>query len=170
MYYDEIETPIGPLVLCAGEEGLCRIEFGSFRRGEPFLEAWSRKYTGADRLVRDDRFLQPAVDQLQQYFAGERTAFDLPIQLYGSDFQVKVWRALTGIPYGETRSYKEIGEVIGAPKAVRAVGGANNRNPLPIVVPCHRVIGSNGAMVGYGGGLAIKEQLLGLEGYAQVTA
>jgi len=101
---------------------------------------------------------------LAEYFDGKRRRFDLPVDLYGTPFQLRVWRELKKIPYGEVRSYKELARAIGSPKAVRAVGGANNKNPVPILVPCHRVIGSNGSLVGYGGGLSIKEYLLKLEG------
>jgi len=102
--------------------------------------------------------------QLDEYFAGKRRDFDLPLAPAGSSFQVSVWDALCTIPYGETRSYGEIAAQLDKPKAARAVGGANNRNPIAIVIPCHRVIGANGAMVGYRGGLDIKEHLLKLEG------
>ena len=104
-----------------------------------------------------------AARQLEEYFKGQRKHFELPLEMRGTAFQKKVWQALTEIPYGETRSYKALAEAIGSPKAVRAVGGANHRNPLMIIVPCHRVIGANGALVGYGGGLALKSALLELE-------
>ncbi|MCL2438151.1 MAG: methylated-DNA--[protein]-cysteine S-methyltransferase [Coriobacteriia bacterium] len=102
--------------------------------------------------------------QLDEYFAGERRDFDLPLAPQGTDFQVAVWDALYAIPWGETRNYGQIAAQVGKPKAARAVGGANNRNPIAIVIPCHRVIGANGAMVGYRGGVDIKEHLLKLEG------
>jgi methylated-DNA-[protein]-cysteine S-methyltransferase len=105
-----------------------------------------------------------AVSQLRAYFAGQLRRFDLPLDMRGTDFQLRVWRELERIPYGETRSYLEIAEAIGAPRAVRAVGAANGANPIPIVVPCHRVIGSSGKLVGYGGGLPLKKRLLQLEG------
>ncbi|MEE9168363.1 MAG: methylated-DNA--[protein]-cysteine S-methyltransferase, partial [bacterium] len=98
------------------------------------------------------------------YFRGKRMTFSVPIRFDGTDFQNKVWHALTEIPYGQTVTYKEVAEKIGNPKAVRAVGNANNRNPIAIVVPCHRVIGADGKLVGYGGGLEMKEKLLKLEG------
>jgi len=101
--------------------------------------------------------------QLDEYFTGKRKHFDLPLQPKGTDFQRSVWKALQEIPYGETRSYKQIAEAIGNPKACRAVGLANNRNPIWIVIPCHRVIGSNGALTGYGGGLEMKQRLLEIE-------
>ncbi len=105
-----------------------------------------------------------AARQLRAYFAGELREFDLPLDLHGTDFQLRVWRELQRIPYGETRSYSQIAAAIGAPQAVRAVGAANGANPIPIVVPCHRVIGAGGKLVGYGGGLPLKQRLLALEG------
>ncbi len=104
--------------------------------------------------------------QLDEYFAGSRKVFDFPYRLHGTPFQEKVWEALREIPYGETRSYKDIAEAIGHPKAFRAVGMANHANPIFIVIPCHRVIGTSGALVGYGGGLEMKKALLELEGLA----
>ena len=101
--------------------------------------------------------------QLTEYFAGKRKSFDLPFELEGTDFRKKVWAALAEIPYGETRSYKDVACAIGKPKACRAVGGANNKNPISIIIPCHRVIGADGSLVGYGGGLEKKTMLLDLE-------
>ena len=106
---------------------------------------------------------QAAAEQLEAYFAGKRTTFSLPLRPAGTAFQLAVWQALTEIPYGETRSYGEIAAAVGNPKAARAVGMANNRNPISILIPCHRVIGSTGALVGYGGGLEKKLFLLELE-------
>lgn len=108
--------------------------------------------------------LQNAIKQLKEYFDGKRTAFDLKMKLHGTEFQKKVWTYLSEIPYGETRTYKDVAEAIGSPKGFRAVGMANNKNPIAIIYPCHRVIGASGKLVGYGGGLDIKEQLLRLEG------
>ena len=108
--------------------------------------------------------IKKAYEELCEYLEGKRKEFDLPLELNGTEFQKKVWNALREIPYGKTCSYKEIAEKIGNPKACRAVGLANNRNPISIIVPCHRVIGANGKLVGYGGGLNIKEKLLELEG------
>jgi methylated-DNA-[protein]-cysteine S-methyltransferase len=153
MYYCYFDTPIGELLL-AGEEGaLSMIGFpkGSMRRDpEP---DW----------IYNEKPLAEARRQLQEYFAGERKAFDLPLHLSGTEFQVSVLEALQNIPYGETVSYGEIAKRIGRPKAMRAVGAANGRNPIPIVVPCHRVIGSSGDMTGFGGGIDTKEALLRLE-------
>lgn len=107
--------------------------------------------------------LAAATAQFREYFAGQRRRFDLPLDPQGTDFQRKVWKALEAIPYGETRNYREVAEAVGTPRAVRAVGAANGRNPLPIVVPCHRVIGADGKLVGYAGGLPVKRILLDLE-------
>jgi methylated-DNA-[protein]-cysteine S-methyltransferase len=113
--------------------------------------------------VRDDQVFPDVVDQLEGYFAGERTDFGVALDLVGSEFQCRVWRALLAIPYGETRSYGQIAEEVGASGAARAVGLANGRNPVAIIVPCHRVIGANGGLTGYGGGLERKRSLLDLE-------
>ena len=153
MYYCFLDTPIGELLL-AGEDGaLSMIGFpkGSMRR-EPEAD-W----------IFNEQPLAEACRQLREYFAGERQAFDIPVQLNGTEFQVSVLQALQKIPYGQTTSYGEIARRIGRPKAVRAVGAANGRNPIPIVVPCHRVIGSTGDLTGFGGGLDTKEALLRLE-------
>ena len=139
------------LRLVAGESGIRAIEFhpsgpapGSPNDSNPMLRALAT--------------------QLQNYFAGDLRKFDLPLDFQGTDFQKRVWRELETIPYGETRSYAQIAARIGAPTAVRAVGAANGANPIPIVVPCHRVIGSGGRLTGYGGGLPLKKRLLELEG------
>lgn len=114
-------------------------------------------------IVQETPLIKDAFRQLFEYLIGERKEFDLPIRMRGTEFQKRVWRALLDIPYGETRSYKQIAEAIGNPKGMRAVGMANNRNQLLVVVPCHRVIGANGNLVGYGEGLEMKEFLLRLE-------
>lgn len=153
MYYCYFDTPIGELLL-AGEGGaLSMIGFpkGSMRR-EP----------EADWIFNETQ-LADVSRQLREYFSGERKEFDLPLKLSGTEFQVSVLEALQDIPYGETTSYGEIAKRIGRPKAVRAVGAANGRNPIPIIVPCHRVIGSTGDLTGFGGGLDTKEALLRLE-------
>lgn len=153
MYYCYIETPIGELLLAGENNALAMIGFpqGSMRRDpEP---DW----------IYNEKPLAEARRQLDEYFAGTRKQFDLPLQLAGTEFQVEVLQALQKIPYGKTVSYGEIARRIGRPKAVRAVGAANGRNPIPIVVPCHRVIGSGGDLTGFGGGLDTKEALLRLE-------
>lgn len=113
--------------------------------------------------IKETPLLKKAAVQLSEYFAGKRTEFELPLNPNGTEFQKKVWNMLKTIPYGERWSYKQVAEAIGNPKACRAVGMANNKNPIMIVVPCHRVVGSNGKLVGYAGGLDIKEKLLYLE-------
>jgi methylated-DNA-[protein]-cysteine S-methyltransferase len=140
-------SPVGPLRLQARDGALVGLELNA----QPGPEH------------RDDPVLAEAVDQLTAYFAGERTSFELPLALHGNAFEQRVWAALRTIPYGETTSYGEIARRIGAPTAARAVGLANGRNPIAIVVPCHRVIGANGKLVGFGGGLPMKRALLDLE-------
>jgi len=130
----------------AGPAGVRRIEFGS--RGI---------------VSHSSSVMREAVAQLRSYFEGKLRVFNVPLELVGTDFQKRVWRALVTIPYGETRSYSQIAAQIGAPRAVRAVGAANGRNPIPIIVPCHRVIGASGKLVGFGGGLGWKRLLLDLE-------
>jgi methylated-DNA-[protein]-cysteine S-methyltransferase len=153
MYYCYLDTPIGELLLAGDDDALCLVGFpeGSMRRDpEP---DW----------IYNEKPFAAARQQLTEYFAGERREFDLPLKLNGTEFQMSVLRALQQIPYGETTSYAEIAERVGRPKAVRAVGAANGRNPIPIIVPCHRVIGSHGELTGFGGGLDTKEALLRLE-------
>ena len=153
MYYCYFETPIGELLLAGEADALSMIGFpkGAMRRDpEP---NW---------IYNEDPF-EAARQQLTEYFEGKRKEFDLPLKLDGSEFQVSVLKALQDIPYGETRSYGAIAKLIGRPKAMRAVGAANGRNPIPIIVPCHRVIGSSGDLTGFGGGLDTKEALLRLE-------
>ncbi len=146
-----IDTPVGPLTLEGDAEAIRSVTFHG-----PHDTA---------RHADTPPLLQEAARQLTAYFAGERRTFDLPLRPAGTPFQQAVWNALREIPYGEVRSYAQIAARIGRPKATRAVGMANHRNPLPILIPCHRVIGSSGALTGYAGGLAVKEQLLRLEGY-----
>ena len=118
----------------------------------------------SDAVEKSTPFLRKVAGELNEYLSGKRRQFDIPIKLSGTDFQLAVWNALLTIPYGETRSYKEIAEQIGNPKSCRAVGMANHRNPIAIIVPCHRVIGADGSLTGFGGGLDLKRQLLELEG------
>jgi methylated-DNA-[protein]-cysteine S-methyltransferase len=147
-----IDSPIGPLALAGRGQVLTNLRMVD-QTYEPDRTNW----------VPDDRAFPDAVEQLEAYFAGERTDFDLELSLTGSEFQRRVWQALLTIPYGETRSYGEIAEQIGASGAARAVGLANGRNPIAIIVPCHRVIGASGSLTGYGGGLERKQSLLELE-------
>jgi methylated-DNA-[protein]-cysteine S-methyltransferase len=150
-----IDSPIGPLRVAANDDGLCFIGFPQPRRAFALPPAWRE---GRHRLI------ELARSQLDEYFAGERQAFDLPLAPRGTPFQQRVWQALAQIPFGQTRSYAQLAGAIGQPTAMRAVGAANGRNPLPIVVPCHRVIGADGSLTGFGGGLPAKQFLLRLEG------
>lgn len=146
--YFVYKTPIGKLTIVSDGTSITNIAFGE------------KKFPGAKKATT---LTNKASTQLLQYFAGKRTSFDFPISAQGSAFQQAVWDVVSRIPYGQTRSYGQVAELIGNKKAARAVGIANNRNPLPIVVPCHRVIGANGKPVGYAGGLKLKEYLLELE-------
>ncbi len=150
MRHRTIGSPLGPLLLVAEGEALVAVHLPGRHAAPPAGE-------------EDAPVLADAADQLAGYFAGERTAFDLPLAPRGTPFQLAVWEALRRIPYGETRSYAQVAREIGRADRVRAVGGANARNPLAIVVPCHRVVGSDGSLTGYAGGLACKRALLDLE-------
>ena len=148
-----IDSPVGPITLAGHGTTLTNLRMVD-QTHEPTARAdW----------VRDDAAFEEAAAQLDEYFAGERTEFDLDLELEGTPFQRQVWAALRTIPYGETRSYGEIADQIGKPGAFRAVGLANGRNPIGIIVPCHRVIGASGSLIGYGGGLDRKQLLLDLE-------
>ena len=151
MIFSYAETPIGDLLVANNEEGvLAEIRFAHNGRPADAPKSWSR----------NDRALSSAVAQLREYFAGELRDFDVPLAFSGTEFQERVWVRLRGIPYGQTTTYGAIARAIGHPDAVRAVGAANGVNPIPIVVPCHRVIGSNGALTGFGGGISVKRWLL----------
>ena len=152
IYYRTIDSPIGPLALAGRGRALMNLRMLN-QTYEPDRSDW----------VRDDQAFPDAVDQLEAYFAGTRTEFDLELKLVGSEFQRRVWQALQTIPYGETRSYGQVAEQIGAAGAARAVGLANGHNPIAIIVPCHRVIGASGSLTGYGGGLHRKRSLLEME-------
>ncbi len=149
MYYYSQNTPIGPLCICADEQAITKISF--------------KKIIESESLEEETPIIKQAFEQLTEYFNGERKHFDLPLNPQGTVFQKRVWSVLQSIPYGETWSYKQVATAVGNAKASRAVGMANNRNPIPIVVPCHRVIGTNGALVGYAGGIEIKKSLLEVE-------
>jgi methylated-DNA-[protein]-cysteine S-methyltransferase len=151
--YTTLDTPLGPVLVAADAAGLRHISF---------LAGTAALRPGPD-WVRDAQPLAEAVRQLRAYFAGTLRSFELPLAPRGTAFQQRVWAALRGIPYGETRTYGEVARQIGRPSASRAVGAANGRNPLPVVVPCHRVIGSTGHLTGFAGGLHLKEGLLALE-------
>ncbi|MEO2166513.1 MAG: methylated-DNA--[protein]-cysteine S-methyltransferase [bacterium] len=154
IFYCTIESPIGPILLAGGTRGLCTLRFpekGAAAEPDP---GW----------IRDEAPLETVTLQIDEYFRGDRRSFEVSLDPHGTAFQRTVWDALAEIPYGETTTYGAIAERIGRPKAVRAVGAANGQNPLPIIVPCHRVIGKDGTLTGFGGGLPVKEALLRLEG------
>lgn len=151
--YTTMKSPIGPLLLAGDERGLRLLHFATGRMPKAPQRNWMEDRTPFKEVIR----------QLQAYFEGKLQAFDLPLVLEGTEFQLLVWRNLRKIPYGETLSYGQLARRIGSPDAARAVGLANGSNPIPIIIPCHRVIGSNGALTGFGGGLPLKKKLLALE-------
>ena len=161
-----VDSPLGPLTLTAEQGAVVEIDFGTPAglAGEAVASsAGSAAEIGPRPPSSAERVLDDAVRQLDAYFAGELREFDLPLRPHGTPFQIAVWSALREVPYGETRSYADIARRIGRPTAVRAVGRANGQNPLAIVVPCHRVIGTDGSLTGYAGGLDMKRALLDLE-------
>ena len=154
VYYDRFDSPIGLLTVAADDQGVRHILFASNRHDARGREHWRHD---ADAVAEPRR-------QLLEYLHGQRRQFELTLAPVGTDFQLQVWHTLAQIPFGATWSYRQLAERIGRPTATRAVGAANGRNPLPIVLPCHRVIGHNGALTGFGGGLPTKAALLRLEG------
>ncbi|POG23997.1 cysteine methyltransferase [Aeromonas bestiarum] len=154
--YDMLPTSCGELLVAINAHGLVHVDFVAGLRALPDMSGWQQ----------DGEALAPYLAEFDAYFAGRLQRFTLPLAARGTAFQQAVWQALCDIPYGETRSYGEIARVIGKLSASRAVGAANGRNPLSIIVPCHRVIGQNGSLTGYAGGLSIKQELLRLEGIA----
>jgi len=160
-------SPVGPLFLAASGQGLVALEFDARLPGQQTIRPNPRDLRAETKGVQFEESasaMQGYVRELDAYFAGKRRNFSFPLDLRGTDFQLACWRALLEIPYGETRSYADIARAVGRPQGFRAVGMANNRNPLAIVVPCHRVIASDGTLCGYGGGLDVKRKLLELEG------
>ena len=176
-----VTSLVGPLFLAASGQGLVALEFDerlpgqqtirpnprdlrSERGSESERSTSDRARNKAIRFEESERAVRPYARELEEYFAGQRREFSFPLDLRGTEFQLACWRALLQIPYGETRTYADIARAVGKPTGFRAVGMANNRNPLAIVVPCHRVIASDGTLCGYGGGLDVKRKLLELEG------
>jgi methylated-DNA-[protein]-cysteine S-methyltransferase len=153
VFYTTMESPVGPLLLAGDERGLRRVSFENSKRTTPPEPDWKQDGGTFTEVIR----------QLHAYFCGELKDFDLSLSLEGTEFQLRVWRSLRTIPYGETISYGQLAQRISKPKAVRAVGLANGCNPIPIIIPCHRVIGSDGSLTGFGGGLPNKKKLLALE-------
>ena len=156
--YKVIKSPLGKLKLVANANGLVGVLWGT--------EGPDRLRLDAQKVEGHHPILAEAERQLAEYFAGRRTRFELPLEPHGTEFQKKVWRSLRRIPFGTTKSYVEVARAIGSPRACRAVGAANSKNPLSIVVPCHRVVGANGALTGFGGGVENKAKLLALEARA----
>jgi methylated-DNA-[protein]-cysteine S-methyltransferase len=153
LFYTWYESPVGRLLLVGSYAGLKFVSFSYGKHAVSISPEWAE-----ERAVFDG-----AIAQLDEYFSGRSKAFDLALSPDGTPFQKQVWSALQTIPYGETISYKELAQRIGKPKAVRAVGAANGANPIPIIIPCHRVIGNDGSLTGFGGGLPLKKRLLELE-------
>ncbi len=167
LYCTNLDSTVGPLFLAASSHGLVALEFDVRLPGQQSIRPnprHLREEKNGTRFEDSPRQMRPYVNELEEYFAGKRREFKFQLDLRGTDFQVACWRALLAIPYGETRSYADIARAVGKPNAFRAVGMANNRNPIAIVVPCHRVIASDGTLCGYGGGLDVKRKLLELEG------
>lgn len=158
-YFKTVPSPVGDLTLVASDKGLTAILWQDDRANRVPLE---EMHEDQNHVV-----LNETARQLQEYFSGARKSFSLPLDFRGTDFQKKVWGALLTIPFGETRSYAQIAQQVNSPKAVRAVGAANAKNPISIIAPCHRVIGSNGDLTGFAGGLAAKTLLLSLEGHEE---
>lgn len=158
--FAEYPSPVGKLLIARGELGITELSISAVRRD--FFKRLKDRY-GVDP-VEDRSSFNDAFRELDSYFSGRSFKFTLPLELTGTGFEMKVWGAIKKIPWGETRSYKEIAERIGSPGASRAVGGACGANPIPLIIPCHRVINSNGGLGGYTGGLAIKKRLLSIEG------
>jgi methylated-DNA-[protein]-cysteine S-methyltransferase len=158
LFYKEMESPVGKLKLVATSNALVAVLWERERPNRVKLDAMNLD-SSHPILIETER-------QLTEYFCGTRTAFDLPLEPHGSEFQKKVWQALREIPFGKTRSYLELANALGSSKASRAVGAANGKNPLSIVVPCHRVIGADGSLTGFAGGLEVKAKLLAIEASA----
>jgi O-6-methylguanine DNA methyltransferase len=160
-YYGLFDSRLGAICIASTEKGVCKIalpkESEEFRR-------WLELCFSPENVIEDESKNKGVLAELESYLAGELREFESPLDLRGTEFQMKVWREVRAIPYGDTCSYRDIAERIGHPRAYRAVGAANGANPVPIIVPCHRVIGQDGSLRGYGGGLEIKEWLLRLEG------
>jgi methylated-DNA-[protein]-cysteine S-methyltransferase len=163
--YRRLQTPVGELLLTASDTALTGVYFPTSRRGPPPTHRadWTED-AGQAPTGPTGEMLARATLQLNEYFAGQRTTFDLPLEAMGSVFEHRVWKALRSIPYGTTTSYGDVAKRMGDPSATRAVGSANGKNPIPIIIPCHRVLGANGDLTGFGGGLDRKRWLLEHEG------
>jgi len=156
------KSPVGDLLLGSCEGKLCLLDF-KYRRMRTTIDKRLRKGLNSEYVEESSEVIEQTIEQLEEYFAGERKVFDIPLHTIGTDFQKSVWQGLMQIPYGTTASYLELSKRIGNEKAVRAVASANGANAIGILIPCHRIIGSNGDLVGYAGGLPAKKKLLELE-------
>ncbi|PIF45271.1 O-6-methylguanine DNA methyltransferase [Chryseobacterium sp. 52] len=162
IYRTIIQTPLGEMAACAIDQGICLLEFTDRKNFE-------KQFTSLSKALKteieegDHRHFRQLEEELKEYFEGARETFTVPLYIIGTEFQEKVWQLLREIPMGETRTYKQQSEFLGNPKAIRAVGTANGINKIAILIPCHRVIGSNGELVGYAGGIWRKQKLLELE-------
>lgn len=161
VYYTRFDAPIGSMWIASSEKGVCQLSLPN-KPFEPFF-AWLNKAFPKASILESSEANSRPIDELQEYLKGELQSFSSPLDMHGTAFQKAVWEAVARIPYGETRSYANIAEAVGRPTAFRAVGAANGANPLPLFVPCHRVIGHNGSLTGYGGGLSLKTWLLEME-------
>lgn len=157
-----IETPIGPMFACASENGICMLEF-PYRKSFPKQIKDLKRLLNTEIVTGDSAYFETLSYQLNEYFKGHRKVFDIPLVLTGSEFQLKVWNELLKIPYGDRRTYLQQSKNLNNTAAIRAVAAANGANKISILIPCHRVVGSNGSLVGYGGGLRNKQFLLELE-------
>jgi O-6-methylguanine DNA methyltransferase len=162
VYYSIFGSSLGGICIASTEKGVCKIALPE--EGEADFFGWLRTRFSLQDVIEDRDKNEAVLAELESYLAGELREFESTLDLRGTEFQMKVWREVRTIPYGTTCSYRDIAERIGYPRAYRAVGAANRANPIPVIVPCHRVIGRDGSLRGYGGGLAMKERLLRLEG------
>ena len=162
VYLSITPSPLGQLTIGATNKGVCLLEFDKKERIENHFKQFE-KYWDYSVVKQENKWIKVAKKQLEEYFSHQRTTFDLPLDLTGTDFQLSVWNELLTIPFGTTRSYKEQAIAVGNLKAIRAVATANGENRISIIIPCHRVVGSNGSLTGYGGGIERKQQLLDLE-------
>ena len=162
LYLKRLSTPVGKMLALADDDGVCMLEFGDSKNLEKEIKEISKK-KNKEVIENEHSVLKTLEIQLKEYFSGKRTTFEIPMSPVGTDFQLSVWKILNEIPYGKTMSYQKQAELLGDPKSVRAVANANGQNKMSILIPCHRVIGSNGKLTGYGGGIWRKQKLLELE-------
>lgn len=162
LYYTSLETPLGEMIACSEDRGICMLEFADHKNLKKKLDEIS-KVLQMELIQEKNNYLNILNTELKEYFEKKRKDFSIPISMIGTEFQKEVWRTISKIPYGQTISYLQEARKMGRPKAVRAVANANGQNKISIVIPCHRIIGSNGKLTGYGGGVWRKQKLLELE-------